>query len=57
VCRRSSHELADTLADEVGGVAVVELFSESLGDTGSGGATYLEMIRTNAERIADALAA
>ena len=52
----SSRELSDTLADEVGGITVVELFSESLGEPGSGGATYLDMIRTNAERIADALA-
>ena len=54
----SSNELADTLAEEVGGeVQVVELFSESLGDDASGGATYVEMIRANAERIAGALAA
>ena len=53
----SSNELADTLAAEVGGdVAVVELFTESLGEAESGGATYLEMVRTNAERIAAALA-
>lgn len=52
----SSDELAQTLAAEVGGdVAVVELFSESLGEPGSGGATYLEMMRTNGQRIADAL--
>ena len=54
----SSDELADTLAGEVGGdVEVVELFSESLGDESSGGATYVEMMRTNAERIAEALSA
>jgi zinc/manganese transport system substrate-binding protein len=47
--------LADALADEVGDVEVVELFSESLGEPGSGGATYLQMMRTNAERIAEAL--
>ncbi len=52
----SANELADTLAAEVGDIAVVELFTESLGDDGSGGGTYLEMVRTNAERIADALA-
>ncbi len=53
----SKNELAETLADEVGGdVAVVELFSESLGDASSGGATYVDMVRTNADRIADALA-
>ena len=49
-------ELAQTLASEVGDVAVVELFSESLGGADSEGATYLEMMRTNASRIAKALA-
>ena len=53
----SSNELAETLAAEVGDVQVVELFSESLGDAGSGGATYVEMIRSNADRIAEALGA
>ncbi len=52
----ASGGLADTLAKEVGEVAVVELFSESLGDAESDGATYVEMTRTNAERIAAALA-
>ncbi|MDA3033278.1 MAG: metal ABC transporter substrate-binding protein [Actinomycetota bacterium] len=51
----SSGELASTLADEVGDVRVIELYSESLGADDSDGATYLNMIRTNAERIADAL--
>jgi zinc/manganese transport system substrate-binding protein len=51
----SPTRLADALADEVGDVAVVELFSESLGDEGSGGETYAAMMRTNAQRIADAL--
>jgi zinc/manganese transport system substrate-binding protein len=51
----SPDDLAQTLADEVGAVEVVELFSESLGEPGSGGETYLEMVRTNAERIAGAL--
>jgi zinc/manganese transport system substrate-binding protein len=48
--------LADALADEVGDVDVVELFSESLGDEGSGAETYAGMMRTNAGRIAAALA-
>ncbi|MGH9192153.1 MAG: metal ABC transporter solute-binding protein, Zn/Mn family [Acidimicrobiales bacterium] len=48
--------LADALADEVGDVDVVELFSESLGDEGSGAETYSDMMHTNAGRIADALA-
>jgi zinc/manganese transport system substrate-binding protein len=51
----SSDGLAQTLADEVGDIEVVELFSESLGDADSAGATYIEMVRANAERIADAL--
>jgi zinc/manganese transport system substrate-binding protein len=47
--------LAEALAAEVGDVEVVELFSESLGAAGSGGETYLGMMRTNAERIVEAL--
>ena len=30
---------------------MVELFTESLGEPGSGGETYLLMIGTNAERV------
>lgn len=52
----SADDLAATLAAEVGDVAVVELFSESLGDEGSGADTYAGMVRTNATRIAEALA-
>ena len=53
----ASDQLAQTLADEVGGVVqVVELFTESLGDSDSEGATYIDMVRTNATRIAEALA-
>ena len=52
----SSTDLAQTLADEVGDIEIVELYSESLGGAGSDGATYVEMIRTNAERITAALA-
>ncbi|MEM9563434.1 MAG: metal ABC transporter substrate-binding protein [Actinomycetota bacterium] len=52
----SSDALVETLAAEVGDVEVVELFSESLGDGDSEGATYLEMVRTNATRISAALA-
>lgn len=51
----SPDRLAQTLAAEVGDVEVVELFSESLGAEGSGGETYIDMVRTNAQRIADAL--
>ena len=52
----ASGDLVETLAAEVGDVAVVELYSESLGESGSDGATYLEMVRTNATRISEALA-
>ncbi len=53
----SSADLADVLAEETGeDIAVVELFSESLGGEGSGAETYLELIRTNADRIVEALA-
>jgi zinc/manganese transport system substrate-binding protein len=48
--------VVDALADEVGDVAVVDLYSESLGEPGSGADTYAGMVRTNAERIAEALA-
>lgn len=51
----SPQALAESLAAEVGGVEVVTLFSESLGGEGSGGATYEEMMRTNADRIVEAL--
>jgi zinc/manganese transport system substrate-binding protein len=51
----SSHALADTLAADVGEVAVVELYSESLGSPESDGATYLTMVRANADRVVDAL--
>jgi len=52
----SSDDLAEALASEVGAVAVVELYSESLGESDSDGASYLEMVLTNARRISDALA-
>ena len=52
----SPARLAEALAAEGTDVEVVELFSESLGEAGSGGDTYLGMVRTNAERIAAALA-
>jgi zinc/manganese transport system substrate-binding protein len=49
--------LAEALAGEVGDdVQVVALFTDSLGEPGSGADTYTGMLRTNAERIADALA-
>ncbi|MGH9112862.1 MAG: metal ABC transporter solute-binding protein, Zn/Mn family, partial [Acidimicrobiales bacterium] len=54
----SPTRLADALAGEVGEVGevqVVELFTESLGPEGSAGDTYAGMMRSDAERIADAL--
>ena len=51
----SSDELVKTLASEVGDIAIVELFTESLGTADSDAPTYLDMVRTNAERIAAAL--
>jgi zinc/manganese transport system substrate-binding protein len=51
----SPTRLADALAAEGADVEVVELYSESLGEPGSAGDTYIGMIRTNAERISGAL--
>ena len=51
----SSDALAQTLADEVSGVEVINLYTESLGDPGSAGESYIDMIRFNAEAIASAL--
>jgi len=49
-------QLAESLAEEVGrDVEIVALFTESLGDDGSGAETYVAMMRQNAERIAEAL--
>ena len=48
--------LAKVLADEAGlEIAVVPLFTESLGAAGSGAETYLSMMRSNTERITTAL--
>ena len=48
--------LPRALAEEVGfEVAVVELYSDSLGEPGSGADTLIGMLITNAGRIADAL--
>lgn len=47
---------AEALAAEVGSdVEVAELYSDSLGQDGSGAETYVTMIRTNAETISSAL--
>ena len=48
--------LAETVADEVGGeVQVVELFIGSLGEPGSSAENLIDMLLTNARRIAEAL--
>jgi zinc/manganese transport system substrate-binding protein len=47
--------VARTLASEVGDIEVVELYTESLGDDESPAGTYLDMVATNAARIAAAL--
>lgn len=47
-----SDEVSAALAEQVGEkVEIVELFTESLGERGSGAATYLEMMRTNGALI------
>jgi ABC-type Zn uptake system ZnuABC Zn-binding protein ZnuA len=51
-----STQLAEAIAESVGSeVAVVELFTESLGEDGSGAETYILMMSTNAGLVADAL--
>lgn len=51
-----STALADSLTSEVGtDVEVVELYTESLGEPGSGADSYTGMIATDAERIVTAL--
>ncbi len=52
--------LSEQLASEVVGrgdleVEVVELYSDALGEPDGEGGTYLDMLRANAQRIADAL--
>lgn len=50
-------KLAETVASETGqDVEIVRLYTGSLGEEGSGAETYVELIATNAERIAAALA-
>jgi zinc/manganese transport system substrate-binding protein len=48
--------LVEALAAEVGDIDVVDLYVGSLGEAGSGADTYQGMMRTNAQRITDALA-
>jgi zinc/manganese transport system substrate-binding protein len=52
--------LSTQLAGEVGDrgdieIEVVELYSDALGEPDGDGGTYLDLLRTNAQRIADAL--
>ena len=51
----SSDALAQALAGEADSVKVINLYSESLGDPNSSGATYIDMVRFNAEAISSAL--
>ena len=54
----ADHPVRDlaALADEVGNdVEVVELYTGSLGEEGSGAETYITMMETNVQRIADAM--
>jgi zinc/manganese transport system substrate-binding protein len=52
----SKTELARAVAEEVGyEVEIVTLFTESLGEPGSGADTYISMMRSNAETIVGAL--
>ena len=49
-----SERLASAVASE-SGAKLVRLYSGSLGPEGSGAATYIDMVRTNVERIVEAL--
>ncbi len=51
----TSADVVEALAAEAGGIAIVELYTESLGASDSDGATYLDMVRSNADRISGAL--
>jgi zinc/manganese transport system substrate-binding protein len=54
----SPTQLAEVIAEEAGSdVAVVSLYSESLGEAGSGAESYIGMMLINAQLIAEALAA
>jgi zinc/manganese transport system substrate-binding protein len=47
--------LVDALASEVGDIEVVSLYVDSLSEPGSSADTFQGMVRTNAQRISDAL--
>jgi zinc/manganese transport system substrate-binding protein len=52
----TSSAVVDALAQEAGGVAVVPLYVDSVGEPGSDAASYQGMMLSNAKAIADALA-
>lgn len=51
----ASAAVAEALAESVGDVRIVTLFTESLGGPGSDVETYVDLVRTNARLIHDAL--
>lgn len=51
----SSTRLADALAREVGGLAVVEVHTDALGVPGSAADSYVGLLRADGRRIAEAL--
>lgn len=50
-----SKEVVDAMATRVGNIEVVILYTDALGEPGSGAETYIGLLRTNATRIRDAL--
>lgn len=50
-----SKDVVESLATRVGNVEVVILYTDALGGPGSGAETYIDLLRTNATRIRDAL--
>ncbi len=52
---QSSDEEASALAEELDGVELVTLYTGSLGEEGSGADTYITMLRTDAQLLADSL--
>jgi ABC-type Zn uptake system ZnuABC Zn-binding protein ZnuA len=51
-----SPDLIEQVGDEADVRVVADLYGDSLGPAGSDGATYVEMMRSNANKIAGALA-
>jgi len=50
-----SPKLSKTIADEAGVQIVADLYTDTLGDASSGGATYIDMLRFDMQTIVDAL--